>query len=102
MLCSITGMKACVDAGVDSADATSAAAPSEDFAAQLRPQSAFDSSPLRGRTVGLLRQLTGTGVDAAVTDAFDAACKHLESLGAVVEEVRPLSADVVLGISTHE
>ena len=79
-----------LSAGVDSADATSAAAPSEDFAAQLRPSATFDSSPLRGRTVGLLKQLTGSGVDAAVNDAFEVACKHLESLGAVVAEVRRL------------
>ena len=84
----IESWRLALTAGVDSADATSAAAPSEDFAAQLRPSSAFDSSPLRGRTVGLLKQLTGLGVDAAVNDAFEAACKHLESLGAVVEEVR--------------
>ncbi len=75
-------------AGVDTADATSASAAAQDFAEQLLPASALDSSPLRGRRVGLLKQLTGSGVDPAVNDAFQAACRHLEALGALVEEVR--------------
>ena len=89
-------------AGVDSADATSASAPAEDFAAQLRPSSALDSSPLRGRTVGLLKQLTGSGVDLAVNDAFQAAYKHLESLGADVTEVRKLLTELCCHPLVHK
>ena len=75
-------------AGADTADATSASTAATDFAAQLLPASTLDSSPLRGRKVGLLKQLTGSGVDPAIDDAFQAACRQLQSLGASVEEVR--------------
>ena len=74
-------------AGPDSADATSAGEAPSDFAAALRPRGDFSSAPLQGRRFGLIRETHGEGVDAPVREAVEACAKHLESLGAIVEEV---------------
>ncbi len=59
----------------------------EDFAALLRPASSMDSRPLAGKRIGLVTQTLGEGVQPEVEAAVRRAAKHLESLGAVVEEV---------------
>lgn len=76
-----------VIAGSDSADATSSGAPIADYAAGLRPASSFDSAPLAGKRIALIKETRGEGVDAAVRDAVQQCAAHLSSLGATVEEV---------------
>lgn len=76
-------------AGVDTADSTSTASPSPiDFAAGLLPASALSSAPLKGKRLGLIKETMGEGVAPEVVAAIQSAAKHMESLGAVVEEVR--------------
>lgn len=74
--------------GLDSADATSSKTPTEDFAAQLAAVDTFQSRPLAGKRVAVVRELMGAGVDAGVDAAVQRAINHLESLGATLEEVR--------------
>lgn len=73
--------------GLDSADATSSKTPTEDFAAQLAAVDTFQSRPLAGKRVAVVRELMGAGVDAGVDAAVQRAINHLESLGATLEEV---------------
>lgn len=47
----------------------------------------FSSKPLAGKRLGLVTQCLGEGVQPGVEEAVKGAVKHLESLGAVVEEV---------------
>jgi aspartyl-tRNA(Asn)/glutamyl-tRNA(Gln) amidotransferase subunit A len=44
--------------------------------------------PLAGKRIGVIQETTGAGVAPGVAAAVAAAVKHLESLGAEVEEVR--------------
>ncbi|KAG1673670.1 hypothetical protein FOA52_010538 [Chlamydomonas sp. UWO 241] len=74
-------------AGADPLDATCSHASVVDYAALLCPLSQMASSPLSGRRVGLVVQTLGEGVAPEVEAAVRAAAAHLESLGAVVEEV---------------
>lgn len=74
-------------AGADSLDSTSANEAVPDFASGIRPLAAFSSKPLAGKRLGLVTQCLGEGVQPGVEEAVKAAVKHLESLGAVVEEV---------------
>ncbi|GAB4822843.1 hypothetical protein N2152v2_009889 [Parachlorella kessleri] len=76
-----------VMAGPDANDSTCSSRPSEDFAAGLVPREQLASRPLEGKRFGVIRETSGEGVDAGVTAAVDAAVRHLESLGASVEEV---------------
>ena len=73
--------------GLDSADATSSKTPTEDFAAQLVAVDTFQSRPLAGKRVAIVRELMGAGVDAGVDSAVRRAISHLESLGAIIGEV---------------
>lgn len=72
--------------GCDAYDATSAQVEVLDFAEGLQSASDLDSSPLKGKKVGWIRETMGEGVDAGVHDAVENALKHLESLGASVSE----------------
>ena len=58
-----------------------------DFAEGLQIASDLDSSPLKGKKIGWIRETLGDGVDAGVHDAVENALRHLESLGASVNEV---------------
>jgi Asp-tRNA(Asn)/Glu-tRNA(Gln) amidotransferase A subunit family amidase len=60
----------------------------DDYLAALLPAEQLASQPLAGKTLGLVAQTMGDGVDASVKDAVRAACAHMESLGATVVEVR--------------
>lgn len=75
-------------AGPDLADATCSQqhAPTN-FAEGLLAAGHLGSQPLKGKRLGLVTQTMGEGVQPAVQEALLAATKHLESLGAVVEEV---------------
>ncbi len=78
--------------GHDPLDATSVRAPAPAPAA-LPPRERLASRPLAGRRVALVRETLGEGCAAEVAGGVAAAARHLEQLGAVVEEVRaPLSA----------
>ena len=46
------------------------------------------SKPLQGKRLGLVTETLGEGVAPEVNEAVRKAAAHLESLGAVVEEVR--------------
>lgn len=76
-----------VIAGPDAADSTCSQRPTEDFAAGLLPAEQLCSQPLAGRRLAVIKETTGEGVDAGVSDALAAAIRHLESLGAAVDEV---------------
>jgi aspartyl-tRNA(Asn)/glutamyl-tRNA(Gln) amidotransferase subunit A len=69
-----------VIAGHDSKDSTSYSEPLPDFAAALR-------QPVKGMRVGLIKELTGDGIDDEVNDAITGAANVLRDLGVVVEEV---------------
>jgi Asp-tRNA(Asn)/Glu-tRNA(Gln) amidotransferase A subunit family amidase len=58
-----------------------------DIAGLLPEDSALDSRPLQGLKVGMIQESVGEGLAASVRDAVDGAAKHLESLGASIEEV---------------
>ena len=74
-------------AGPDSMDATASNCALEDFTASLHHVDSFDSKPLAGRKLGLIKETTGQGVSPGVEAAVRAAATHLESLGATVEEI---------------
>jgi aspartyl-tRNA(Asn)/glutamyl-tRNA(Gln) amidotransferase subunit A len=83
-------------AGRDPRDASSAAEPVPDYAAALAPLDQLSSKPLAGKRFGLIAQTVGDGVAPEVNAAIAAAAKHLESLGAIVEEVSLPSFDAGL------
>lgn len=74
--------------GPDSSDATCSQRPAEDFCAGLLPLEQLDSRPLAGRRLAVIRETAGEGVDSGVAAALEGAVKHLQSLGAEVDEVR--------------
>lgn len=59
-----------------------------DFAEGLPEPGSLGSRPLAGKRFGIIRETTGEGVSPGVSDAFAKATRHLENLGADVEEVR--------------
>ena len=73
-------------AGPDSADATCSQRPGEDFAAGLLPLEQLGSAPLAGRRLAVIQETSGEGVDEGVAEALAGAVKHLEGLGAVVDQ----------------
>lgn len=70
-------------------DATSSPRPVQDYAEGLPQASSLNSRPLAGKRIGIIKETVGAGVAAGVSDAFARAARHLESLGADVDEVRP-------------
>jgi hypothetical protein len=81
---------ACPHAGHDALDSTSSGLglTVPDFAAGLLPAASLSSRPLAGKRLGLVTQTLGEGVAPEVNEAIKQAARHLESLGATVEEVR--------------
>lgn len=77
-------------AGGDSQDSTASGRPVEDFAAGLLPAELLQggSKPLAGRRIGLVMETLGEGVAQEIEAVVRGAARHLEALGAVVEEVR--------------
>ncbi len=76
-----------VAAGRDDLDATSSPRQVPDFSEGLPETSSLNSRPLAGKRIGIIRETVGAGVTAGVSDAFTRAAKHLQSLGADVDEV---------------
>jgi len=76
-----------VIAGHDSADATCSRRSVPDYSASLLPVNCLRSLPLAGRRVALVKETSGEGVDPKVDEAVRSGAKHMESLGATVEEV---------------
>ncbi len=77
-------------AGEDARDSTSSAHEVPDLAAGLLGADRLASAPLAGRRVGLIRECVGEGVQPEVEAAVRGAARHLEALGAVVEDVSVL------------
>ncbi|KAK9829343.1 hypothetical protein WJX72_005273 [[Myrmecia] bisecta] len=73
--------------GSDEHDATSSQHAVPDFAAGLQPVECFASRPLSGKRIGVIQETMGKGVSAGVTDAVKRAMRHLEDLGAELQEV---------------
>lgn len=69
-------------------DATSSPRPVQDYAEGLPQASSLNSRPLAGKRIGIIKETIGAGVAAGVSEAFARAARHLESLGADVDEVR--------------
>ncbi|GAX77434.1 hypothetical protein CEUSTIGMA_g4879.t1 [Chlamydomonas eustigma] len=83
-------------AGQDPLDSTSSSQPVPDFTQLIKSASTFSSKPLAGKRLGLVTQTLGQGVDPEVEVAIREAARHLESLGAVVEEVPLPNSDLGL------
>lgn len=56
----------------------------DDYLGALLPAEQLNSQPLKGKTLGVVKQTMGDGVDPSVKAAVTAACAHMESLGAKV------------------
>ncbi|MGT2866031.1 Asp-tRNA(Asn)/Glu-tRNA(Gln) amidotransferase subunit GatA [Streptococcus fryi] len=69
-----------VIAGPDSKDATSAPVGVADYAAKI-------GQDIKGMKIALPKEYMGEGIDAGVKETILKAAKHLESLGAIIEEV---------------
>ncbi|KAI3434564.1 hypothetical protein D9Q98_002637 [Chlorella vulgaris] len=76
-----------VIAGSDLADATCSQKPVEDYTAGLLPLDNLSSKPLAFKRLALIQEACGEGVDAGVTAALAGAVRHLQELGAEVEQV---------------
>ena len=73
--------------GLDPLDSTSSSEAVPDFYSHLSASMGNSSKPLQGKKIGLVKQTLGEGVDPQVEAAVRKAATHLESLGAIVEEV---------------
>ncbi|GAB2263062.1 hypothetical protein Droror1_Dr00004059 [Drosera rotundifolia] len=73
--------------GHDRLDATSSKQEVPDFTSQFMPSDSFESKPLKGLRVGVIRETLGDGVDQAVISSINAAAAHLEDLGCSLAEV---------------
>lgn len=58
-----------------------------EFQSQLLPVDVFESKPLKGVKVGVIRETLEEGVDSGVRSATEEAASHLEALGCVLTEV---------------
>ena len=78
-----------VIAGHDAADSTCSTRPVDDYISQTAvPALLMGDKPLAGRRFGIISETKGGGgIDTAVSDSLTATASHLESLGAIVEEV---------------
>lgn len=74
-------------AGTDAKDSTSSDAEVPDFTAGLQPAVALGSRPLEGLRLGVVQQMLGPGVAPSVAAGLQVALRHLESLGASLQEV---------------
>ncbi|XP_004140137.1 glutamyl-tRNA(Gln) amidotransferase subunit A, chloroplastic/mitochondrial [Cucumis sativus] len=73
--------------GHDTLDATSSKREVSDFTSQFSAVDSFESKPLRGLRIGLIRETLDKGVDGQVNSAIRAAASHLEELGCSINEV---------------
>ena len=85
-------------AGGDAADATCSTQSVPDFAAGLQSREQLQSRPLEGTRVGVVMQMMGDGVAAGVTSSVQHAVRHLESLGASIQEVSQLCCTLVFHV----
>lgn len=58
-----------------------------DFTSQFSAVDSFESKPLKGLRIGLIRETLDKGVDGQVNSAIRAAASHLEELGCSINEV---------------
>ncbi|NJM98638.1 MAG: Asp-tRNA(Asn)/Glu-tRNA(Gln) amidotransferase subunit GatA [Phormidesmis sp. RL_2_1] len=72
-------------AGHDPKDATSLNVKIPDYTQAL--QNNPGKTPLKGRTVGIIKETFGDGLDSQVGDAVSAAIEQLKALGAVVKTI---------------
>lgn len=72
-------------AGHDPKDATSLNVKIPDYTQFLKKSAAKD--PLKGRTIGIIQETFGNGLDTEVGDAVTAAIEQLKSLGAEVKTI---------------
>jgi len=82
--------------GHDPRDSSCSSEPPANFAALLTPTHQLPSKPLTGKRIGVIAQTMGAGVGAGVGAAIQSAMRHLEGLGATVEEVSLPSFDAGL------
>ncbi|GMH12153.1 hypothetical protein Nepgr_013994 [Nepenthes gracilis] len=73
--------------GHDRLDATSSKQEVSDFTSQFTSTNFFESKPLKGLKVGVIRETLEDGVDRTVVSSIRAAVSHLEELGCSVAEV---------------
>ncbi|CAM8887982.1 unnamed protein product [Rhodiola kirilowii] len=73
--------------GHDKLDATCSKQDVPDFTSQFMSSSLFDSQPLKGLKIGLIRETVNDGVDAEVISSIQGAASHMEALGCTVTEV---------------
>ncbi|KAG6482079.1 hypothetical protein ZIOFF_058706 [Zingiber officinale] len=76
-----------VVSGHDRFDSTSSTHEVPDYASFLMSTDHFESTPLKGLKVGMIRETIGDGVDVGVISSIKAAALHLEELGATITEV---------------
>ncbi|KAJ9554016.1 hypothetical protein OSB04_018061 [Centaurea solstitialis] len=73
--------------GHDKLDATSSKREVNDFTSQFIAKDFFESQPLKGLRVGVIKETLGDGVDQEVLSSIRGAISHLEGLGCTVTEV---------------
>ncbi|CAN8253684.1 unnamed protein product [Cochlearia groenlandica] len=73
--------------GYDRFDSTSSKHDVPEFQSQFPSIDAFESKPLKGVKVGLIRETLEDGIDSGVRSATNEAVSHLESLGCILTEV---------------
>ncbi|EPS68649.1 hypothetical protein M569_06115, partial [Genlisea aurea] len=73
--------------GHDKFDATSSRREVPDFESHFVSKDGFESKPLRGVRVGIIRETLGDGVDSEVVSAVHGAISHLEELGSILSEI---------------
>ncbi|XP_073526356.1 uncharacterized protein [Phyllobates terribilis] len=73
--------------GHDTLDATSNKQEVPDFTSPLKSIDSFESKPLKGLRVGLIRETVEDGVDQEIISSIRLAAAHLEDLGCSVTEV---------------
>uniref|UniRef100_A0A1J3IBD0 Glutamyl-tRNA(Gln) amidotransferase subunit A, chloroplastic/mitochondrial n=1 Tax=Noccaea caerulescens TaxID=107243 RepID=A0A1J3IBD0_NOCCA len=73
--------------GYDRFDSTSSKQDVPEFQSQLLSVDVFESKPLKGVKVGVIRETLEEGVDSGVRSATQEAASHLEALGCVLTEV---------------
>ncbi|CAL5202134.1 unnamed protein product [Lathyrus oleraceus] len=82
-----TGILLHAIAGHDRFDATSSKQEVPNFLSHFDSASSFESKPLKGLRVGLIRETIEDGVEAGVVSTIRAAASHFEELGCTVNEV---------------
>ncbi|KAG7563513.1 Glutamyl-tRNA(Gln) amidotransferase A subunit [Arabidopsis suecica] len=73
--------------GYDRFDSTSSKQDVPEFQSQFLSVDHFESKPLNGVKVGIIRETLEDGVDSGVRSATQEAASHLEALGCVLTEV---------------